>query len=256
MKAIVGPGRFTVSDRPVAEDIQALIDVHLAIQDLYLEWADPRHPEDILAEDEAIMAALEPRAWLPGRSVLTSGCSGEGARRDDVADGGNGKDLLDGGAGTDACYGSPNDELVSCESTPTDRAGPPPAAPGTPWMRPPHPTWTGRRSGAERRRAGSVSRVVHGRDPIDCTERSRRTDPGTDPAARDHARTNERRDAGSDGRTHGRTYARADPGADPGTDGRADARADPRANIGSERRIRKPDATPLPDPLVAPSLPS
>jgi hypothetical protein len=59
VKRIVGPDRSTVSGRLVADDIQSLIDIHDAIQGLYMTWADPRHASDILAEDHAISTALD-----------------------------------------------------------------------------------------------------------------------------------------------------------------------------------------------------
>ncbi len=72
VKAILGPDRRTASGRLVAADVQALIDIHEGIRRLYIEWADPRHQSDILAEDEAISAALdtEGQASMQVRSDL------------------------------------------------------------------------------------------------------------------------------------------------------------------------------------------
>ncbi len=72
VKAILGPDRRTASGRLVAADVQALIDIHQGIQGLYVEWADPRHQADILAEDHAIAVALdtEGQASMQVRSDL------------------------------------------------------------------------------------------------------------------------------------------------------------------------------------------
>ena len=72
VKTILGPDRRTASGRLVAADVQALIDIHQGIQGLYIEWADPRHQSDILAEDHAISVALdtEGQASMQVRSDL------------------------------------------------------------------------------------------------------------------------------------------------------------------------------------------
>ncbi len=72
VKTILGSDRRTASGRLVAADVQALIDIHAGIRGLYLEWADPRHEADILAEDHAIAVALdaEGQASMQVRSDL------------------------------------------------------------------------------------------------------------------------------------------------------------------------------------------
>lgn len=71
-QTILGPDRRTASGRLVAADVQALIDIHEGIRLLYVEWADPRHQPDILAEDHAISVALdtEGQASMQVRSDL------------------------------------------------------------------------------------------------------------------------------------------------------------------------------------------
>jgi len=71
-KTILGPDRRTASGRLVAADVQALIDIHEGIRRLYIEWADPLHQPDILAEDHTIAVALdaEGQASMQVRSDL------------------------------------------------------------------------------------------------------------------------------------------------------------------------------------------
>ncbi len=72
VKTMLGPDRLTASGRLVAADVQTLIDIHEGIRRLYIEWADPRHLSDILAEDHAIALALdaEGQASMQVRSDL------------------------------------------------------------------------------------------------------------------------------------------------------------------------------------------